>query len=417
MKYTYKDLPGSVKRLEVEFSQVEFSKYWETVHSEAVKEVEIKGFRKGTAPVEMASAALDKDKVFSEAATRAIRETLKEITNEKGWEIVDQPKINIEEKADGFIFKIDLVVFPEIKLGNYKKLAKNVFFEKTEVVGTDEEVKEAIDWILNSRAKLVRSVNPAKTGDVVDIVYKGKQDQFVLGSSHIEADGCEHCAAEDKGSKEHKHDKSDWIDKKIVGHKECEEFDGIKLVSIFVRELPEMTDALAAELGKFKTVDEMKTSIKDGIQKEKEIKENEKKRIILLEKIVKDSKLDIPQVMIEKTLAGMIEEYKAYFSAKGAAPAKFGGQGSVSDGKNEDELKEKLRPEAEKNVASNLVLYRISKDEKLEPSSDEIEAESNKFLAAMRPDMVAKIDPERVHNYSYDIVKNKKVFDFLEKIK
>jgi len=414
MKYTYKDLHGSVKHLEVDFSQVEFSKYWETVHSEAVKEVEIKGFRKGSAPVEMASAALDKDKVFNEAATRAIRETLKEITQEKGWEIVDQPKINIEEKADGFIFKIDLVVFPEIKLGNYKKLAKQVFSEKTEVVGTDEEVKEAIDWILNSRAKLIRSVNPAKEGDVVDIVYKGKPDQFVLGSSHIEADGCEHCAAEGKGSKEHKHDESNpsasslaeqagqgWIDKKIVGRKEGEEFDGIKLVSIFVRELPEMTDALAAELGKFKSVDEMKTSIKEGIQKEKEIKENEKKRIILLEKIVKDSKLDIPQVMIEKTLAGMLEEYKAYFKK----------------GFKEEEVKEKLRPEAEKNVASNLVLYRISKDEKLDPSPEEIEAESNKFLATMRPDMASKIDPQRIHNYSYDIVKNKKVFEFLEKLK
>lgn len=379
MKYTHKDLPGSVKHLEIDLSQVEFSKYWETVHSEAVKEVEIKGFRKGTAPAEMAGAALDKDKVFSEAATRAIREILKEITAEKDWEIVDQPKINIEEKADGLIFKIDLVVFPEIKLGNYKKLAKEAFAEKVEVVGTDEEVKEAIDWILNSRAKLVRSVNPAKMGDVVDIEYKGKKDQFILGHSHIEKD----------------------FDAKLVGHKEGEEFDGIKLVSIMERQLPEMTDELAAELGKFKSVDELKASIKEGIQKEKQIKENEKIRIALLEKIVKDSKLDIPEVMIEKTLAGMLEEYKAYFK---------------KDFK-EEEVRAKLRPEAEKNVASNLVLYRISKDEKLEPSQEEIEAESNKFLATLRPEMAAKVDPERVHNYSYDIVKNKKVFEFLETFK
>ena len=383
MKYTHKDLPGSVKHLDVEFSQVEFSKYWETVHSEAVKEVELKGFRKGTAPVEMASAALDKD---SEAATRAIREILKEITEEKGWEIVDQPKIDIEEKADGLIFKIDIVVFPEVKLGNYKKLAREVFSEKKEVVATDEEVKEAIDWILNSRAKLVRSVNPAKMGDVVDIENKGKKDQFILGHSQIEKD----------------------FDAKIVGHKEGDEFDGIKLVSIMERQLPEMTDELAKELGNFKTIEELKTSIKEGIQKEKEIKENEKLRITLLDKIVKDSKLDVPQVMIEKTLARMLEEYKAYFSAKG---------GSASGGKNEDELREKLRPEAEKNVAANLVLYRISKDENLDPSAEEIEIESNKFLATMRPEMAAKVDSERVHNYSYDIVKNRKVFEFLELVK
>jgi len=127
MKYTHKDLPGSVKHLEIDFSQVEFAKYWEVVHEEAVKNVELKGFRKGTAPKEMADAVIDQEKLFNEAATRAIREILKEITTEKEWEIIDQPKINVEEKGKDLFFKIDIAVFPEIKLGNYKKIANKVF--------------------------------------------------------------------------------------------------------------------------------------------------------------------------------------------------------------------------------------------------------------------------------------------------
>jgi len=402
MKYTHKDLPGSVKSLEINLTQVEFAKYWEVVHEEAVQNVELKGFRKGTAPKEMAAAAIDQDKVFSEAATRAIREILKEITAEKGWEIVDQPKINIEEKGKDLMFKVDLVVFPEIKLGNYKKIAKKVFSEKKPVVADDKEVQEAINWILNSRAKIVRVANAAKMGDVVNISYKGKDDQFILGHSHIEEGECEHCDADGgKHKAEHKHDDSKTIDKKIVGHKEGEEFDGIKLTGVFERQIPEMTDALAEELGKFKTVDELKASIKDGIQKEKEMKEAEKLRIKVLEEIVKDSKIDMPEVMVEKTLAGMLEEYKMYFKDK----------------VKEDELKIKLKPEAEKSVASNLVLYKMAKDEKVEPTAAEIEAESNKFLATLRPDMASKVDPQRIYNYSYDIVKNKKVFEFLEGLK
>ena len=402
MKYTHKDLPGSVKSLEINLTQVEFAKYWEVVHGEAVQNVELKGFRKGTAPKEMAAAAIDQDKVFSEAATRAIREILKEITAEKGWEIVDQPKINIEEKGKDLMFKVDLVVFPEIKLGNYKKIAKKVFSEKKPVVADDKEVQEAINWILNSRAKIVRVANAAKMGDVVNISYKGKDDQFILGHSHIEEGECEHCDADGgKHKAEHKHDDSKTIDKKIVGHKEGEEFDGIKLTGVFERQIPEMTDALAEELGKFKTVDELKASIKDGIQKEKEMKEAEKLRIKVLEEIVKDSKIDMPEVMVEKTLAGMLEEYKMYFKDK----------------VKEDELKIKLKPEAEKSVASNLVLYKMAKDEKVEPTAAEIEAESNKFLATLRPDMASKVDPQRIYNYSYDIVKNKKVFEFLEGLK
>lgn len=408
MKYTHKDLSGSVKHLEINLPQVEFAKYWEVVREEALKNVELKGFRKGTAPKEMADAAIDQDKVFNEAATRAIREILKEITAEKEWEIIDQPKINIEEKGNDLFFKIDIVVFPEIKLGNYKKIAKKVFSEKKEVSADDSEVQEAINWILNSRAKIVRVANAAKMGDVVNISYKGKDDQFVLGSSHIEDAECEHCAEKDEKHKaEHKHDESNWIDKKIVNHKEGDEFDGIKLTGVFERQLPEMNDVLAAELGKFKTVAELRANIKEGIQKEKEIKDVEKLRIKALEEIVKDSKIDMPEIMVEKILAGMMEEYKMYFSAKG---------GPVPEGK-EEEMRAKLRLEAEKSVASNLVLYKMAKEEKVEPNAEEVEAESNKFLATLRPDMVAKVDPQRIYDYSYDIVKNKKVFEFLEKLK
>ncbi len=379
MKYTYKDLPGSAKHLEVDLTQVEFAKYWEVVYEEALKEIEIKGFRKGAAPKQMADAAIDKDKVFGEAATKAIREVLKEITQEKEWEIVDQPKIDIEEKPDGIIFKIDLVVFPEIKLSDYKKIAKKIFSEKKEITSNDEEVQGAINWILNSRAKLVRSINPAKMGDVVNIEYKGKPDQFVLGHSHIE-----------KG-----------LDEKIVGHKEGDEFDGVKLVSIFERQVPELTEELVKELGNFKTIDELKDSIKDGIKKEKEVKESERLKILLLEEIGKNSKIDIPEVMIEKTLAGMLEEYKMYFKKD------F----------NEEETKKKLRPQAEKSVISNLVLYKIAKDEKIEPTSEEVEGETNKFLASLHPERAGNIDPQRIYNYSYDMVKNKKVFDLLESYK
>lgn len=411
MKYTHKDLPGSVKRLEVDFSQVEFSKYWEVVYEDALKNVEIKGFRKGAAPKEMADAAIDKDGVFNEAASRAIREILKEITKEKNWEIVDQPKIGIEEKGKDLIFKIDLVVFPEIKLGDYKKIAKKIFSDKKEISVSDEEVKEAIDWILNSRAKIIRSVNPAKIGNVVNIKYRGKDDQFILGHSRIEDGECPHCADESvEKNGEHKYG-AKWIDEKIVGHKEGDEFDGIKLTGVFERQLPELSDALAQELGKFKTVEDLKKSIKEGILKEKEIKESEKIRIKVLEEVAKSSEIDIPQVMVEKTLAGMMEEYKTYFKKD------FSSKGGPSFGGKEEEIKEKIRPEAEKSVASNLVLYKIAKDEKLEPTSEEVEIESNKFLASLHPEMAGKIDSQRIYNYNYDIVKNKKVFDFLEGLK
>ncbi|MBU4348374.1 hypothetical protein KJ671_02675 [Patescibacteria group bacterium] len=376
MKYTHKNLPGSVKHLEINFGGDEFAKYWQTVYDKAVKEVDIKGFRKGSAPKEVADKAVNKDEVFSNASVNAVREILKQITEENGWEIVDQPKIDVEEKGKDFIFKIDLTIFPEVFLKDYKKIAKNIFSEKKESSVSEKEVQEAIDWILNSRAKIVRSFKPAEIGNVVNIDYKGKNDQFILGQSRIEKN----------------------FDKKIVGHKDGEEFDGIKLNSVFERQLPELNDELVKTLGHFKTVDDLKKSINEGISKEKALKEVEKLRIKILEEIIKNSKIDIPQIMIDRTLAGMLEEYKMY----------------VKQDFKEDDAKKKLEPEAKKKVASNLILYKIAKIEKLEPEPEEVEIESSKILSSLRPEEAVRIDKERIHNYSYDILKNKKVFEFLE---
>ena len=376
MEYTHKDLPGSVKHLEINFGGDEFAKYWQISYDKAVKEVDIKGFRKGSAPKEVADKAVNKDEIFSNASVSAIREILKQITEEKEWEVVDQPKVDIKEKGKDFVFKIDLTVFPEVSLKDYKKIAKKIFSDKKESSVSEKEVQEAIDWILNSRAKIVRSSKPAEIGNVVNINYKGKEDQFVLGQSKIEKD----------------------FDKKIVGHKDGEEFDGIKLNSVFDRQIPELNDEFVQTLGKFKIVDDLKKSINEGISKEKALKEVEKLRIKILEEIIKNSKIDIPQVMIDKTLAGMLEEYKMY----------------VKQDFKEDDVKKKLEPEAKKKVASNLILYKIAKLEKLEPEPEEVEIESSKILGSLKTEEAAKIDKERIHNYSYDILKNKKVFEFLE---
>jgi trigger factor len=376
MKYTHKDLPGSVKHLEINLSGDEFAKYWQISYDKAIKEVNVKGFRKGSAPKEIADKAINKDEVFSGASVDAVREILKQITEEKDWEVVDQPKIDIKEKGKDFIFKIDLTVFPEVSLKDYKKIAKKIFSDKKESSVSEKEIQEAVDWILNSRAKIVLSSKPAEIGNVVNIDYKGKNDQFILGQSKIEKD----------------------FDKKIVGHKDGEEFDGIKLNSVFNRQIPELNDEFVQTLGEFKTIDDLKKSINEGISKEKELKEVEKLRIKILEEIIKNSKIEIPQIMIDKTLAGMLEEYKIY----------------VKQDFKEDDVKKKLEPEAKKKVASNLILYKIAKLEKLEPEPEEVEIESSKILGSLRPEEAAKIDKERIHNYSYDILKNKKVFEFLE---
>lgn len=412
MKHNIKKLPHSVFEVEVELDHKEFLDYWQPVYDAALASVHIKGFRPGTAPKELADKAVDKEKIFQEAVKDAVKENLKRVSEENSWELVDQPKIEVLESPEGLKYKATLIVFPEIKLGDYKKICKKVFAEKKEIAVDEKEIKKSIDYVVNSRAKLVREARPAAKGDVVDLEFEGfldgksldeaksKGDQFVLGEGKF----------------------IPGFEENISGHKEGDSFEftvkfpadywkkdlqgkdivfKVKLSGVFKRELPELNDELVKSFGKFSGVEDFKKNIADGLKKEEEGKEKERLRIKALDELVKKAEIDVPEIMVEKTLNGMVEEYKSY----------------SGPGKTEQELKEKLKDSARLNVLNNLIIYKIAKDEGLEPGEKEVEAEANHYLSHSHFSEKNKIDPRRLYDYIYGIVRNKKVFEFLENLK
>ncbi len=314
MKSSFKKLPGSRVELEVNLEQKEFLPYYQAAYDEALKNIHLKGFRPGTAPRDIADAAVDKEKVFNEAAKEAIRWSLDEITKDNEWTLIDAPQVEVEDSKDlGITYKARFAVFPEIKLGNYKKIAKRVLAEKKEQIVEPKEIDEALDWIRKSR----------KTGE----------------------------------------------------------------------QLPEINDELAKSLGKFQNVDELRKSIGDGVKMEKEYKEQDRLRIKMMEEIVKDSEIDLPEVMVEKTHQGLNKQY---------APA------LKAAGKSEEEIGKQLHERARSNVATNLVLYRIAQTEKLEPTPEEVEAREG------REHFGQKLDERSHYQYIYGVIQNEKVFAFLE---
>ena len=328
MKHSFKKLPASQIELEVVLDHQEFLDYYQPVHDQALNSVHLKGFRPGTAPKELAEKAVDQEKVFDEAVNRAVRENLQEITKDNNWQLIDQPRIEVVDTNPaagmGLKYKATLTIFPEVKLGNYKKLARQVLAEKKEAKVTDEEVNQAIQWILKSRAK------------------------------------------PDDG-----------------------------------KETPELTDEFVKSLGKFASVEELKNSVRKGLEQEKSAKEKERINLKLLESIREASDFDLPKIMVEKTLNNLLAEY-----------------GPMADSEiKKEELRKKLDTEAEISVKNNLILYQIAKEEKLEPSEEEVAKESNQFLAHSQFSKQPKIDPQRLYDYIYGMVQNRKVFQYLENLK
>lgn len=422
MKHTTKNLAGSVKEIEVTLTHPEFLAYWQEVYDQALSKVQLKGFRPGAAPKDLADKVVDKDHVFHEATNNAVRVTLKELTAENEWSLIDQPRVEISESnpaADiGLKFKATLTVFPEVKLGTYEKAIRKIIADAPKDFPVDEkEVDKNIQWILNSRSKLTRAAREAKLGDVVDVDFSGfidrkpldgasgKADSFVLGEGKFVP-----------GFEEY-----------IVGHKENDHFEfsvtfpgdywkeelrnkkvdfKVTLMAVYEREIPALTDEFVKGLGKFETADALKKTIREGLAKEKEEKAKDLLRLKMTDAIVKEAKIDLPQVMVEHTLNNLVEEYKA-MRRNASAPIEEGDM----------DIRKRLEEKARNSVATNLVLYQIAKDKQLEPSPEEVEAESNKFLAHSEFSRNPKIDPQKVYDYSYGIVQNKKVFEYLESLK
>lgn len=421
MKYTSKKLPNSVVELEAILDHKEFLNYYQPVYDQAVSAVELKGFRPGAAPKDLSDKAIDKEKVFNEAAVRATRDSLKEITAENSWQLINQPMVEVLETNPkdniGLKFKATITVFPEVKLGNYKKIAKKVLSEKKSVKVEEKEIEETIKWVLNSRAKLARANHPAEKGNLVDIDFtgfldgkpldgaSGKADGFILGEGKFVPGFEDNLYGRKEGDKPEfsvnfpeDYWKEDLRGKKI-------DFK-VEIKGIFDRQVPELNDDFVKSLGKFENAENFKKNIRDGITKEKENKEKERLRLKIMEEIIKDSKIELPEIMVNRTLDDMAADYKNFLKSSSSNKNSF----------KEDDIRKNLEEKAKNSVATNLVLYQISKAEHLEPTAAEVETEANEFLKNNRFDKKEKIDQQKINDYSYGIAQNRKVFEYLESL-
>lgn len=150
------------------------------------------------------------------------------------------------------------------------------------------------------------------------------------------------------------------------------------------RNASELNDAFAQSLSSnFKTLTDLRQNTKEGILMEKKIQEKEKNRLKILEELIGESKVEIPQVMIDKTRAQVEKE-------RPGAKA------------------EDMEAAARKRIMMQLIVYKIAQIEGLNPVKEEIEEE----LARMPKN--DKVDTSKFYDYIYDVLQNKKVFEFLE---
>ncbi|MEK7629317.1 MAG: trigger factor [Patescibacteria group bacterium] len=419
MKLESKDLPKSQLELAITLSSDELEKYLDASVRELSRHNPIKGFRPGFASRDVVVRELGKEKVEHVAFDIAVREKLTEVINEKKISFVGEPKVSkVLPKDGGIEFSAVLSVVPQIDPGEYKKIKISLDEVKVE----EKEIAEVLEDIRKSRTQNFNVDRAADKGDRVEIDFlvkkegvlvdggESKQHPLVLGEGHFIEGFEDNIVGLKEGETKNfsltapvNYHNKDMAGKKI-------DFE-VKMNLVQARKLPELTDEFVKSLGKFASLEDLKSNIIEGIKIEKKAKAEEKRRAKIVEELVKNIKVELPQELIEMEFEKMTAELADSLRQMNLTLENY--LNHIS--KTPEELKKDWEPQAEKRVKAALVLKEISKRENVEVAEAEIE---EKLTAMMRqaPPLAPNqnLDLTALRGYVKNIIRNEKVFKVLE---
>ncbi|MBU3964161.1 hypothetical protein KJ562_00270 [Patescibacteria group bacterium] len=154
MEISIKEISGTKREISVSVPYNEFDKFVQKATDGLVKGVEIKGFRKGQAPKDLAIKNIKQEDILQQAVSSAIKEIYPEIVKENKLEVIGPPEIEVLKlaPANPLELKIKVSVMPEIVLPDYKKIAKGV--KPEELIVSNEEVDQAFKQLQEAREKI-----------------------------------------------------------------------------------------------------------------------------------------------------------------------------------------------------------------------------------------------------------------------
>ncbi|RHE99093.1 trigger factor [Roseburia inulinivorans] len=387
MSVQVEKLEKNMAKLTVEVPAEEVEKALQAAYMKEKNKISIPGFRKGKVPRAMIEKMYGAAVFYEEAANILIQDNYAAAMEESKEDIVSRPTIDVVQIEAGkpFIFTAEVAVRPEVTLGKYK----GVQVTKIDTTVTDEEVEAALEKEQQKNSRTVTVTDrPVANGDTAVIDFEG----FVDGVAFEGGKGENHPL--EIGS----HSFIDTFEDQLVGHNTGDEVEvnvtfpekyqaadlagkpavfKVKINEIKTKELPELNDEFASEVSEFDTLAEYKEDLRKHLEVEKENEAKRTKEDEALKKIIDKSTMELPEAMIDTQCENMINEFAQRIAQSGLSMEQY----MQFSGMTIDGLKEQVRPEAETRIKSSLVLEQIAKEENIEVSEDEINAEVEKMAA------------------------------------
>lgn len=382
MSLQVEKLENNMAKLTIEVPAEELEKAIESAYQKNRNKINIPGFRKGKAPRKIIEQMYGKEVFYEDAVNGLIPDAYDKALEECTEDIVSSPKVDVVQIEAGkpFIFTAEVALKPEVTLGKYK----GVKVEAADVTVTDEEVTAEIDREREKNSRTVDITDRAvKSGDSATIDFEG----FVDGVAFEGGKGTDYPLTIGSGAFIPGFEEA-LIGAEVGVETEVnvtfpEEYQAAELAgkaAVFKctvkklqeKLLPELDEDFVGEVSEDSdTVDDYKEEIRKKLTDRKETEAKNKKEDAVVDAIIEDAKMDIPDAMVETQQRQLLQDYAQRMQSQGLTMEQY----MQFTGMTTQTLLEQLKPQALKRIQSRLVLEAVAAAEKMEASEEDFEEE------------------------------------------
>lgn len=387
MKYTQK---REVNTLTIIFKAdaAEWQEFDKKAYEQNKGKYNVPGFRKGHVPKSVLENRYGKGLFYEDALYLAAQEYYTQFLD-KNSKVTPVSRPELEDKSvkiddKGVTFAVVVTLRPEVTLGEYKGLT----VEKTQPQQvTDADVDAEIQRLRERNARYIEVTDrPVQEGDEVNLDYCGKidgvafeggtaQKQTLVIGSHTFIPGFEEQIV-GMNLEETKD-----IQVTFPEDYHAEDLKGKNAVftctvhGISVKQLPEVDDEFAKDASEFSTMEEFKADIRKTLQAKNDKLAADQDESKLVETIVENAKMEIPDVMIEEQIDDYVQDFRYQLSYQGLSLENY----FKYTNSDMQQLRSNYRERAQKAVRTRLVFEEIVKAEKIKATAKKVDAKIKQY--------------------------------------
>jgi len=381
-------IEGCKHEVEITVPVDEIDRETERVVTGIQKKVRLPGFRPGKAPASLVRSRFANE-VRHDVLESLIPKHLQKKFKDEDLKVVGTPNITEVhfDKGEPLRFKAEFEVAPEVPLNEYR----GVTIHYTEPVVTDEDIDKRIEQLREQKAQLVTvDPRPVEDGDwcvvsldsISGVQPAVHQDELTLHVGDPETLTQFSEALRGMSPDEEKEFEIEYpadYDRKALAGKTVR--FRMRLKAIRRKELPEVNDDFARDLGDYNSLEELRDAVRKAIFHERELAAQRRAKEELLDRLVETHEFPVPEIYVERQIESVLQDEVQRWASRGIDVSKLE--------LDWNKLKSSQRVKAARDVKASLLLDKIAERESIYATQDEVDHEVQRIARQQREPVAA----------------------------